>query len=63
MALLYGRGGRLTAKNGDFRPGQGELRKNWDDRWFVAREKHIGGSGGSLEPPGPLVWGGPGGNR
>ena len=22
MALLYGRAGRLTAKNGDFRPGQ-----------------------------------------
>jgi hypothetical protein len=23
MALLYGRGGRLTSQNGGFRPGQG----------------------------------------
>ena len=118
MALLYGRAGRLTAKNGGFRPGQ-------TDRWcgslncepacdvngqcvvagpgrgnltcdcrpgfwgtgvtclpatacvggvtfeqlvhtrtvdtvcaavtVCGREQQIGGSGGSLEPPGPLL--------
>jgi hypothetical protein len=25
MGLLYGREGRLTAKNGGFRPGQGKI--------------------------------------
>jgi hypothetical protein len=36
MGLLYGRAGRLTAKNGGFRPGQAREAETPHEHWFQA---------------------------